>query len=389
MWILVPSLLLQGAAPAAQTTAPAVPEPAPSLAAPAADDLWKRLRFNADARLRGESTFNQANATEDDRHRGRLRMRVGAEYDVQEDLRLGARLTTVSDGRDANNPHWDFGDDDDGSSAAELGLDRLYLDYRGVDHLQLTGGKFAHPFTRPPVTREFAWDDDVQPAGAAAIFRPGTEGGFDFDARALYGVVAENSGNEDPAVAALQANFGFDVAKSVRMHAASSFSEWSSIDAYGGFSPPPPASGANQGNTVPLDGSTFGIWDSYFSTTFKGGPLKQVVGFVQYLENMHDDGENDDGFVLGAQVGKSGAKGDANVFAAYYDLDADSVFTPVAQDDTPIAGTGVGNGMHGFVFGAQYFVSDRFSVRLWALTSDADASDDPFRARLDLEFRVL
>jgi hypothetical protein len=60
----------------------------------------------------------------------------------------------------------------------------------------------------------------------------------------------------------------------------------------------------------------------------------------------------------------------------------------VAQDDTPIAGTGAGDGMEGMMLGGQVFVTDYFSIRLWGLTSDADAAEDPSRVRLDFDFRV-
>lgn len=370
------------------STPPAPAAPTPELAGSGAaqqaeaekQSLWTRLRFSADGRVRGESTFDQLNG--EDRHRGRLRLRVGGEYDIHEKVRAGARLTTLSDGRDANNPHWDFGDGEDGFSGAELGLDRLYLDWRAAEKLTLSGGKFGHVYTRPPVTRELAWDDDVQPAGVAAVWAPKREGDIDYDLRAIYAVAQEINASDgsgaDPAMAGIQANLYLKLGDATKAQLASSYSDWSSL---GNFSEFP-----GSGNTAAAEG--FAIWDSYLALTFGGKDGPPLTAFGQYLDNLDDESGEDSGYALGLQYGRTSGKGNANAFGAWYSLDANSVFAPVAQDDTPVAGTGVGEGMDGVVLGAQYFVTDNFSIRLWGLSSDVDRDEDPYRIRLDFEFRV-
>lgn len=380
---LCTALLLPVASSAATNHGTTDPEPAalPALAAPpAADDLWSRLRLQADARVRGESTFDQLNGV--DRHRGRLRFRFGGEYDLTETLRAGARFTTLSDGRDANNPHWDFGDGSDGFSASEVGMDRLYLDWQAYPELKMTAGKFGHVFTRPPVTRELAWDDDVQPAGAAVVWAPKLDGSVDYDLRAIHVVAAEvnSSGGSgaDPAMSGIQANLYLKPSEKTRAQIATSYSKWSGIGAFADF--------PGQGSTADAEG--FGIWDSYASLTFNGWERGPVTTYAQFIENTEDESGEDTGYAFGVQVGHTSGKGRANVFAAWYSLDANAVFGPVAQDDTPIAGTGNGEGMEGIVAGVQYFITDNLSVRLWGLTSDVDADDDPYRVRLDFDFRI-
>jgi hypothetical protein len=340
-----------------------------------ANDPLQRLKVSGDVRLRAESTFDQLNG--EDRHRGRFRFRLGAEYRIADGVTAGARLATLSDGRDANNPHWDFGDAD-GFSGAEVGLDRVYVDWQPESSWKLTGGKFAHPFTRPSPTREFAWDDDVQPAGVAAVWSPKTEGNLSFDLRALYAVATEinqaNDSGVDPAVLGVQANASFKAGASTTLHVASSYSDWSSLKNVT----------FEQGNT-PDD---FAIWDTYASLTLAGEGFSQITGFGQYFLNVDAESSEDTGYAVGVQVGQTKGQGNWNVFGAYYDLDANAVFSSVAQDDTPIAGTGLGDGMSGFVAGVQYFLLDNVSLRLWGLTSDADASEDPYRIRFDLDFRI-
>jgi len=349
----------------------------PPLAVENPDDPWKRLKVTADGRLRAEGTFDQTNG--EDRIRGRLRFRLGAEYEIADGLKAGTRFTTVSEGRDANNPHWDFGDGD-GFSATDVGIDRLFLEWQPESTWKLTGGKFGHVFTRPSPVRELAWDDDVQPAGAAAVFAPKCDGDVSFDVRALYGVAGEindvNDSGSDPMVLGAQANVYFKANDTTTVQFATSYSDWSSLKNFT----------LSQGNTA--DANDFAIWDTYVGLSLAGEGFSQITGFGQYFNNLDDDSGEDSGFALGVQLGQTKGKGNWNVFGAYYDLDANAVFSAVAQDDTPIAGTGLGEGMSGFMLGAQYFVLENVSFRLWGLTSDADASEDPYRIRFDIDFRV-
>src|SRR5262245_45237073 len=95
--------------------------------------IWDRLQFYANGRLRGEATRDAVDAGSGaeipDRYRGRMRVRIGAKYQLDEDIMVEARLSTASDPVDANNPHWDFGDGADGFSGATVVMDRYFLDW--------------------------------------------------------------------------------------------------------------------------------------------------------------------------------------------------------------------------------------------------------------------
>jgi hypothetical protein len=339
--------------------------------------IWDRLSFDADGRLRAEGTFDQPNG--DDRYRGRLRARVGAHYRLLEDLVIQARLTTVSDDRDANNPHWDFGDGPDGSSATEVGFDRFFAEWTPCDDLWLRVGKQPHALAGPPVFGEFVWDDDVHSSGVAARWDAFRGDSVSCDLRLAGYIAAENGGAEDPAMLGVQGNLHLKAGKT-------SFTFSSSLMDWGHLVAGAPAT-ANQGNTDPT--ADFTILEGHVAAQHTGGPMGGQQAFVQYMKNLRDEDSEDTGFAVGAKMGQSGKKGNVNVFGAYYDLDANSVYSPVAQDDTPIAGTGIGMGMHGILFGGQYFASDALSFKLWVITSDAEAADNPFRVRLDMDFKVL
>jgi hypothetical protein len=348
------------------------------------NDIWDRLSFDAEGRLRAESTFDNVDATTgndiDDRHRGRLRFRLGAKYALTEELDAIARVSTASDGNDANNAHWDFGDGD-GFNGTEIVMDRFYLDWRPVDEVDLRVGKQPHIFELPGVWGgDFLWDVDISPAGVAAKWAPETSGDFRFDARAAAYIATEVAADEDPKVLAGQANLYLPVDE-VKLQLSSSLYDWMDND--------DTAVAGNQGNSATTE--DFLIWDTFLSGVLPGGPLDEMKLYIELMNNL-DEGDN--GWVLGGQLGTSQWKqGNKNLFALIYDIDGDAIFSPVAQDDTPVAGSGLndgdGDGMDGIVFGGTYWWRDNVALKLWILTSDPEgADDDPIRLRFDFDFKV-
>jgi hypothetical protein len=360
---------------AAQAAAQGTAAPAMLAAPAAAEGPWDRLSFYAAGRLRAESTFDPASG--EDRHRGRMRLRVGGEYRLRDDLRAEARLSTASDGNDANNPHWDFGDGADGFQGAGVVLDRFYVNWDARADLSLQAGKFGHVFARPPVFGELAWDDDVQPAGGALFWSPKKGGDLELDVCLAGYVAVENGSDQDPAMLGAQANVKLHPTEESQLQLASGLMDWGNLSAGSGVP-------GNQGNTT----DEFSVWQSFASGSLKTERLGSATLFVEFPKNLDDDSGEDQGSGFGVQVGRSGKEGDLNAFAALYDLDANAVFSAVAEDDTPIAGTGTGQGMKGAIVGTQYFLMENLSFKLWYLSSD-DESEEPYRIRFDLDFRVI
>lgn len=342
------------------------------------DTIWDRLRFYGQGRQRAEATFDQLNG--EDRLRGRMRFRVGATYEIAEGLRGEVRLTTRGDDGDARTPYWDFGDGAAGFDAAEIGLDRFYVEWDADEEVRVRFGKQPHAFAGPPVYSEYVWDEDLHPAGVTATWTPqAEEGAARFDLRGAGYIAVENGGDSDPHMLGLQANGWFPCTETLDLHTAISYADWSSLSASGSKLPP-------SGNT-PGNGG-FGILEGFVAASYAGGPLGRTQAFVQVVNNVEDDSGEDSGFAIGAKLGKSSKPGDWNVFASAFDFDANSLFGPVAQDDTPLAATGVGEGQSGVLFGTEYKWKQNVSLKLWAIATDVDADEDPFRVRFDLTFGV-
>ena len=359
------------------------------------NSIWDRLKFEADGRMRAEATLENVDPATgndvEDRYRGRFRFRFGAKYTLEEDFLVGARLSTASDqvtdaagntlsDTDANNPHWDFGDGD-GFSGGGVVMDRYYIDWTASKETHVVFGKQQHAFAVPPIFSDFLWDSDISPAGVTATWKPASAEGPSFDARAAAYYAGENSGDHDPKMIGAQGNVYIPI-DDVKVHVSTAVYDWTNI---GDISAA--VAGSNQGN----NDTEFFVWEIFGAATMPGGPLDEMTGFVQLFNNL-DEGDN--GVVLGGQLGSSKwERGNYNAFLLLYDFDGNATYSPVAQDDTPVAGTGLNDGdadgMNGIVVGGQYFWRDHVALKLWVLTSNAaGADDDPIRIRLDVDFKV-
>jgi hypothetical protein len=337
--------------------------------------------------MRAEATFENIDANGDsveDRYRGRMRFRFGAKYELEENVLLGARLSTASDASggnetDANNPHWDWGDGD-GFSGGGVVLDRYFIDWMANEELHVVFGKQQHAFTAPPIFSDFLWDSDISPAGITATWKPKAKQDTSFDARAAAYIAAENSADHDAKMLGAQGNIYLPVDEA-KVQVSTAIYNWTDVLATVGT-----FASTNQGNSE----TDFLVWDTFASATLPGGPLDEMTGFAQFMVNVE---EGDQGFVLGGQLGSSKwQRGNYNAFLEFYTLDENAVYSPVAQDDTPVPGTGLNppnaDGQYGWVLGGQYFWRDHIAFKLWVLTSNADGEDDPIRLRFDMDFKV-
>ena len=340
--------------------------------------IWDRLTVFGQGRMRAEGTFDQLNG--EDRVRGRMRVRAGASYLITEGLRAEIRLSSLSDFGDPRSPYWDFGDGAAGFDAIDFGVDRFYLSYEANDEVELRFGKFPHIFSAPPIYGEYVWDEDLHPAGLTAVWTiPTNEGGPRFDVRGAAYIAVENGGDSDPHMLGIQGNAWFPIDDTLTVQTAVGYSDWSALGSDGGRLIP-------SGNT-PGNGG-FGILEGFLAATWQGGPLGRTEAFVQAVNNVEDETGEDSGFAVEARFGNRQQEGDWNVFAGAFDFDANSIFATVGQDDTPLPGTGIGEGQSGYQLGTEYLWRDNVALRLWLITSDVGADEDPYRVRLDLTFGV-
>ena len=156
----------------------------------------------------------------------------------------------------------------------------------------------------------------------------------------------------------------------------------------------------NAGNaTVDLTGdgvadefeSDFAILHPIVSTTWQRNERWPITVAAEYFWNTQAHNDRDQGFAIGASVGRQQKKGDWRFDYQYQVIEQDAVFSVVAQDDF-ICQTN----FEGHVASVWYTVTDDINLRLWTLicsrdhlgtTATTDSDQDQWRVRLDLNIR--
>ncbi|MFQ5742912.1 MAG: putative porin [Acidobacteriota bacterium] len=347
------------------------PLPVAAEGVPQSEDS-KRFTFSGDARYRLEDTLNRGKLK--NRRRQRLRMRFNATYRIVDHLSIGGRVTT-GDPDDPNSAHEDI---DDFVDDFPFNVDRLYLSWRLRPDLQVTGGKFAHPFATNPVFGELLWDQDVQPDGVAVRYAPSGAGGRWSAALAAGAYVGLEQGSFDEVRAAVgQASGEVALSRTTALRGAAGLYEYSNLA-------PDSADGVlrdNSGNAT-RDTNGDGRPDGFASDfrlldlilhlrwTAAGRPL-WVGG--QYIRNLEAAGDEREGWALGASYGRLEEVHDWRLQYQYQRIEQDAVFSPFAQDDFVFQ-----TNYKGHLFGLTYLAIKSVDVRGWALVTE------PVRLRDDV-----
>ncbi|HWR36117.1 MAG TPA: putative porin [Clostridia bacterium] len=115
-----------------------------------------RFRWTGDVRVRYENFLQDGTA---DRHRPRVRLRLGVEGKLNQDFLAGIAIASGA----TNDPTSTNSTLGDAFQRKPVSLDRGYITYNPVAHkwLSLTGGKFAYTWTRTNASL----DPDINPEG--------------------------------------------------------------------------------------------------------------------------------------------------------------------------------------------------------------------------------
>ncbi|MCU0651438.1 MAG: putative porin [Candidatus Omnitrophica bacterium] len=119
----------------------------------------QRLKFKGDFRMRYQYTRQRA---KDDTNQARIRVRLGAEAKVNDQMKVGLGLATGSTS-DPRSTNVTLGNDPTTPGASKtVILDYAYGSYSPTTWLTLTGGKFKNPIWQPT---DLLWDTDLNPEG--------------------------------------------------------------------------------------------------------------------------------------------------------------------------------------------------------------------------------
>lgn len=306
-------------------------------------EVLDRLSFHGDFRFRSEADWQRPSGP--DRWRARLRLRLGADYSVSDDLLAGARLTTGPQDK-ARDTNATLGDD---FSKIQLNLDRLFLRWtpEGPHPLEVTLGKFGHPFHRNPIYDELVWYSDVQPEGFVVGDSLSDLGGLDqLRGQAGYYVFRERA----------QGDVRIGVAEVLASERFSSNTRGNASLAWYGYDNASSHPDATTRNYQILDG----IAD--VSTEFAGLPWCFAA---EAITNLASSGEKGRGWALGFSCGAARAPGDWRAYYQYQEVGDDAVFSPVASGDLLIE-----HNFRGHVANLDLVLMEGVTLRTRLLTSE-------------------
>lgn len=355
---LAGALLLSGGVVLADEKASFEPEPVYSMPStspsPALEEMaqvWDKIDFFGDLRLRYQGDFNRntvdvdmgGGATEgrdNDEHTGRMRFRFGLRYPVVESLKFETRLRARQ--RNSDNSDALYNDDPrsedvvlgDGFRNMDLSLDLLNLKYQilGERWSWLWGGKFENFFVRNPVYGDLTWDPDVNPEGLAAGIDLASDDGLveALKVGAGYYIAVDQDRKSDVTTFSAQASARLGLGDHVDVMVASGY--------YGFTNPTPDGNDTllnlNEGNLV-VDGqfvSDFNVWDSYLALVVDVADVPIVVS-GSWIYNTGARTNRDTGWTAGMALGRLEQAGTVRAYYQYQKIEQDALFTPVARSD--------------------------------------------------------
>ena len=307
-----------------------------------------RVKWSGDFRYRYE--FIDDDNTTSDRHRNRIRARLGLEADVSDEWGLGFRLAT-SEGSSGGDPVSTNQTLDGSYSKKSFWLDLAYLNYRpnSVNGLSVTAGKMINPFYTPG-KNQLIWDSDLTPEGGALGYTHALNDKTSMNLSAGGFWVNEESTGADTSLWGIQGYLKHQISKpTYALVGVSSYdygniegkeslaSEWKgSSDFFGNTSAP--------GNVFASDYDLFDLFAEFGTVV---GKLPVAV-FGDWVKNTVASTDRDTGWLIGASLNKIKDPGSWQFDYDYREIDADAV---VGQfNDSDFVGGGTDGKGHRFSF---------------------------------------
>ena len=389
------------------------------------------LKLNGDFRYRFEDihadpeTFNtvgvrgplsKAEQTKD-RMRHRLRLRLGFEWTINDEVTVGGRLATTmnADPISTNQTLTDA------FSKKAVWLDTAYFDYHPsrVPGLKVMGGKMNNPFYVPGKT-QMVWDQDLTPEGLAVSYTNTMESSptgpvyrevpLELAATAAYFLVQERAIDVETQMFGVQgtAKYNFEADGSTSLLAGASYYDYGNIKGF----PPLFDQGNTFGNALSLailGGSAFCADDfnivegfTEFTIPVFERPLALYGDFAYNtapIDKNYDGNNSGIAWALGTTYGRCVTPHSWSLRYEYRDVGRDAVVGAFTDSDFG----GGGTNSKGHILGADfmvlkntrlavtYFINDNMGsdwLRLVPTFGAKEKVDGPYRRlQVDLNFK--
>ena len=329
--------------------------------------MLERVKFSADLRDRFEYIDQRGKET---RKRNRVRLRVGATMQVNDDFDIGFRLASGGDDPTSTNQTLDGA-----FSTKGIQLDLAFFNWKMNDQFTLSGGKMKNPLNgKNPVI----WDGDLNPEGFALGFDNGS-----FEAKLVGFSVDERSSADDALLFGGQLTKSFKTSDNSKLVAGLGYYDYQNLQGA-----TPLYDGKAHGNTLDADGGIANDFNTAelfleYSTKLGNHPLKV---FVNAYQNTQAD-DLDSAWTTGFKYGKVKAPGSWDFGYSYLDVEADAVYGLFNDSDF-----GAGNtDSKGHILKAGYGLMKNTALGLTYISSELNQSAasqiDYDRLQLDLKLK--
>ena len=325
--------------------------------AEASNNWVNNISVSGDLRTRYENIDDATSLK--DRNRNRLRARVDLSATVNDDW--SASIGLASGGDDPISTNQTLGN---AASTKDIRLDYAYFEYRGIDNLTFTGGKYKNVFYRPG-GNAMLWDGDYRPEGLALRY---SANGLFFNAATMILESDDRAGQQDKEsmwgaqlgyrLAGLTFGAGYYDASVKGSNA------FYNADLFG--------NSADNSGAFLYDYEELELFADY---SFMLQDY-EISLFGDYVENLDAD-TADTGWVIGAGI----ARALWELSYSYQNLEADAVFATFADSDYGGGGTDA----KGHIVSAAYELISNTSVGFtYFMNEQISTGSDYDRLQVDL-----
>jgi hypothetical protein len=340
----------------------------------------EKIKISGDLRYRHEEIEAEGD-DKDDRHRNRIRARLGINATLDEEFDINFRIASGSS--DPVSTNQTLGE---AFSTKDFRLDLAYFDWHRImwEGFNVVGGKMKNPFYNVGKS-ELIWDGDLNPEGIAAKY---TLAFSEHDKVHLTGGgfwAEESSSGVDQGLFGVQAYVKHAFENKSYLLGGASYYDFGNLagsatlfDEQDGF-----------GNTVVTSGGdTFYVNDYDIAELF--GEYGFVVGqmpvavFGTYVENTAARTSADTGWLIGCKLNKAKEPGSWELRYNYRELEKDAVLGVFTDSDF----IGGGTDGDGHEFGINYQLAKNLQAGMTYFLDDRGANDDDYRRlQFDLQWK--
>lgn len=337
-----------------------------------AADWTDKIKLNGDFRYRYEMIDDEGR---DERHRNRLRLRLGMNAQVNDEVDVVAML--ASGGEDPASTNQSL---DSQATTKDFRLDMAYFAWKPISGLAIQGGKVKNPFYRPMKTT-LLYDGDLRPEGLAVQY----DNELLF-VNAGYFYLEERSSDDDSFFMGGQVGYQGDF-NGTKLTLGTSFFGFTDIEGrpLSDFDYLK-AEDSSFGNTLDENGhfiTDYSEWELFGDVSFKAGSIPLALFFDYVINTAADD--DDTGYLVGFKVGKTKEPGSWDFRYNYRELEADAVFGTFSESDFKGGGTD-GKG-HQLNLGYQIGKGWKFALTYFVNDNGLDNSKDYNRLQADMIFK--